>query len=298
MGRFSSGLVFLFYYCVANIIYRSTSPNTRSIVPRGDSTLETGIEEDREQRLTDNCDSIGKQVTTRHLIEATQVGETRSTDLAAVWALTAITDQEDTHLTLGGLNGRVGLTRGHGVTLGEKKEVVNESLHVLLHGGTRRRGDLVVLHADRTGGHLVQTLVDDTEGLTELLHAAKVTVVAVTVDTDGDVELNLVIGIVRLRLTDIIGNTRATEHDTSETHVERIGGVNNTDTLGSGLPDTVICEQLLGLVNAVTELSGPLVDVVQNTNGDILRDTTGANVGCVETGTGDTLVEFLKHSKC
>jgi NADH:ubiquinone oxidoreductase subunit D len=40
------------------------------------------------------------------------------------------------------------------------------------------------------------------------------------------------------------------------------------------LTDNRICEQLLGLVNAVTELSGPLVDVVQKTNGDILRDTT------------------------
>lgn len=54
--------------------------------------------------LTDNGDSISQQVTTRDLVETTQVGKTRSTDLAAVWALAAVTDQVHTHLTLGGLN--------------------------------------------------------------------------------------------------------------------------------------------------------------------------------------------------
>ena len=223
-----------------------------------------------ERKLTDDSDSIGEKVTTRHLVETTQVSETRSTNLAAVWALAAVGDKEHTHLTLRGLNGGVCLSRGNRVTLGEEQEVVNESLHVLLHGGARRRGDLVILNTNGTSGHLVQALVDDTEGLAEFLHTAKVTVVAVTVDTDGDVKLNLVVGIVGLRLADIVGNTGSTKHDTGETHVERIGGVNNSDTLGSGLPDTVVCEQLLGFVNAVTELSGPLVDVVKETNGDIL----------------------------
>jgi hypothetical protein len=175
---------------------------------------------------------------------------------------------------------------------------VDEGFHVLLHGGTGRGRDLVVLHTDGTSRHLVKTLVNNAEGLTELLHAAKVTIIAVTVDTDGNIELNLVVSIIRLRLADIVWNTGATEHNTSETHVERIGGVDNTDTLGSGFPDTVIREQLLGFVDAVTELSGPLVNVVQKTKRNILRDTTGANISSVETGTGDTLVEFLKHQKC
>jgi hypothetical protein len=171
--------------------------------------------------------------------------------------------------------------------------VVNESLHVLLHGGARRRGDLVVLNTNGTSGHLVQALVDDTEGLAEFLHTAKVTVVAVTVDTDGDIELNLVIGVVRLGLTNIPWHTGTTEHDTSEAHVESITGVDNTDTLSTLLPDTVVCEKLLGLIDTVTELSGPLVDIVEQTQGNILRDTTGTDVGGVETSTGNTFIEFL-----
>jgi hypothetical protein len=38
-----------------------------------------------------------------------------------------------------------------------------------------------------------------------------------------------------------------------------------------------------------------LVDVVKKTNGKILGNTTGANVGGVKTGTRNTLVEFLLY---
>lgn len=135
--------------------------------------------------------------------------------------------------------------------------------------------------------------MDDAQRLSELLHTAEVPVVAVTVDTDGDVELDLVVRVVGLGLADIPGDTGTTQHDTGETHVERISGRDNTNTLSSGLPDAVVGEQLLGLVNAVTELGGPLIDVVKETERKVLGNTTRADVGGVETGTGDTLVEFL-----
>jgi hypothetical protein len=227
------------------------------------------------------------------LVEATQVSETRSTDLASVRSLGTVGDNEDTHLTLRGFDGGVGLTGRNGVTLAVKQEVVNESLHVLLHSGTWRRGNLVVLNLDGSRGDLVQALEDDAQRLAELLHAAEVTVVAVTVDTNGHIELNLVVSIVGLGLADIPWDTRTTKHDTSERVVESICGRNNTNTLGTALPDTVVGQKLLSLVNAVTELSGPLVDVVKDTNGEILGNTTGTDVSSVETGTRDTLVELL-----
>lgn len=227
------------------------------------------------------------------LVKATQVSETRSTDLAAVWPLAAVANQVYTHLTLGGFDGGVCLARRHGVTLGEEQEVVDESFHVLLHSRTRGRADLVVLNLDRTSGHLVQTLVDDAKRLTELLHTAEVSVVAVTVDTDGDVKLNLVISIVGLRLADVPRDARATEHNTGETHVQRILSAHNSNTLGSGLPDTVVRKQLLSFVNAVTELGRPLVDVIEQAKRNILGDTARADICSVETGTRDSLIEFL-----
>jgi hypothetical protein len=39
-----------------------------------------------------------------------------------------------------------------------------------------------------------------------------------------------------------------------------------------------------------------LVDVVEEPDGDVLRDTTGSDVGGVKTSTGDTLVEFLYYA--
>jgi hypothetical protein len=234
------------------------------------------------------------------LVEASQVSEAGGTDLASVGSLGTIRDDEDTHLTLGGFDGGVGLTRRDGVTLAVKQEVVNKSLHVLLHGSTRRRRDLVVLDLDGSRGDLVQALEDDAQRLAELLHTAEVTVVAVTVDTNGHVELDLVVSIVRLGLADIPWDTRSTKHDTSERVVESVSGGNNANTLGTALPDAVVGQKLLGLVNAVTELSGPLVDIIENTNGKILRDTTGTDVSGVETSTRYTLVELLWQivSKC
>jgi hypothetical protein len=135
--------------------------------------------------------------------------------------------------------------------------------------------------------------VDDAEGLTELLHTAEVTVVAVTVDTDGDIELDLVVCVVRLGLADIPWHTRTTKHDTRERVVESISGADDANTLGTADPDTVVGQKLLGLVNTVAELCGPLVNIVKKTKGKILRNTTGADVGGVKTGTRDTLVEFL-----
>lgn len=228
------------------------------------------------------------------VVETTQVSKTRSTDVASIRTLASITDNIYAHLALGSLNDGVSLPRRNSVTLGVQKEVVNESLHVLLHGGTGRRGDLVVFNTDGAGGHLVQALVDNAQGLTELLHSAKVAVVAVTVLANGDVELDLVIGIIGLALSDIPGDTGTSKHDTREGQVESVGGGNNTNTSQPLDPDTVVSKHFLGLVDTVTELSSPLVNIVKQTNGDILVNTTGANISGVQTGTRDTLVEFLK----
>lgn len=274
--------------------YRSTSPNTKSIVPivmLGDVDRQIV-----DYRLTDDSNSVSKQVTPRDLVKASQVCETRGTDLAPIRPLGAIRDNVDTHLTLWRLNSAVRLTRWDSVALAEEQEVVNERLHVLLHGSPWWWGDLVVLDADRAGGDLVETLVDDAQGLAELLHTAEVAVVAVAVDADGDVELDLVVGVVGLRLTNVPGDAGTAEHDAGEGVVESVGGGNDTDALGTTLPDAVVGQELLGLVNAVAELGGPLVDVVEEAEWQVLGNTTWTDVGGVETGAGDTLVEFLRLS--
>ena len=227
------------------------------------------------------------------MIETTQVGETRCSDMASVWSLATVTDNVHTHLSLGRLNGRVCLTRGNGVTLGVEEEMVDKGLHVLFHGSSGRRRNLVVLNSDGATGHLVQALVDNSEGLAELLHSAEISIVAIAIGANRNVELDLVISVVRLALSDIPWHTRTSKHNTGEGQVQCLGSGNDTNTSQSLNPDTVVSQHLFGLVESVTKLSSPLVDVVEKTNGDILVDTTGSNIGGVKTGTRDTLIEFL-----
>lgn len=59
--------------------------------------------------------------------------------------------------------------------------------------------------------NLVDALLNDADALPHLLDATQVPVVAVAVDTDRHVKLDLAICIVRLRLTQIPRHTRATQ---------------------------------------------------------------------------------------
>ena len=89
-------------------------------------------------------------------------------------------------------------------------EVVDQRLHALLHGCSWGRNQLVVIHLDCAGRHLVQALystyafgllrghksaitylVNNAERLPELLNTAEIPVVAIAVLSNGDIEFNL-----------------------------------------------------------------------------------------------------------
>lgn len=141
--------------------------------------------------------------------------------------------------------------------------MMNQSLHVLLHRGSRRRGNLVVLNLDGAGGHLVKALVDDAKGLTELLHSAQVAIVTVAVYTNGDVELYLVVCIIWLRFTNVPGYAGAAKHYAGEGVVQCVGGTDNAYALRASDPDSVVSQEFFSFVDAVAELCCPLVDVVE-----------------------------------
>lgn len=219
--------------------------------------------------------------------------KTRRPNLTPIRPLASVRNQENTHLSLGRFDSAVCLSRRDAVSLAEEQKVVDESLHVFLHGGTRRGRDLVVFDLHGAGRHIVEALDDDAERLAELLHTAEIAVVAVAVYTDGNVELDLVVGIIRLGLADVPGDAGTAEHGAGERVVNSVSGGDDTYALCAADPDTVVSEHFLGFVKTVAELSGPLVDVVEEAHGEILRDTARADVGGVETGAGNALVEFL-----
>ena len=219
--------------------------------------------------------------------------EPRRPNLTSIRPLTAVAHDEDAHLSLRRFDRAVGLSRRDGVAFGEEQEVVDERFHVFFHRCAGGWGDLVVFDSDGAGGHLVETLVDDAEGLAELFHAAEVAVVAVSVDPNRDVEFDLVVGIVRLALAYIPWHATASKHDAGEGVVESVGGGDDPNALGSAFPDSVVREQLFGFVDPVPELSRPLVDVVEEADGEILVNATRADVCCVKASARDSFVEFL-----
>ena len=241
----------------------------------------------------DNRHRIRQQMTPRDLIKAPQMRKPRRPDLAPIRPLTAIANHIHAHLPLGRLDGRIRLPGRDGVALSKQQKMVNQRLHILLHRRAGRGRDFIILDAHGARGHLVQALMDDAQALAELLHAAQVPIIAVAVDAHRDIELHLAVGVVRRALANVPRHAGAAQHDAREAVVERVGGGDDADVLGAPDPDPVVGEELLGLVDAVAELGGPLVDVVEEAEGDVGVHAAGADVGGVEAGAGDALVEFL-----
>lgn len=170
------------------------------------------------------------------------MGETRSTDFATVGPFATVTDDVNTHFTFRCFNSGVRFTRRDRVSFCEKEEVMDKRFHVLLHGSSGWWGDLVILHTNRACWHLVQALMNDTKGLAELLHAAKVSVITISIDTNGDVEFYLAVGIVGLGFADVPWNAGTTEHDSGKTVVEGLRSSDHTNALGASFPYPIVCE--------------------------------------------------------
>ncbi len=220
------------------------------------------------------------------------MSESRRSNVTSVRFARAIGDQVHAHLALGRLDGRVGVTGRHLVALGEQLKVVNQRLHGLLHLGTTRRHHLVIVGAHLAHGHLVQALLDDAQALSHLLHADQVAIVGVAVDADGHVELDLVVGVVRLTLAQVPLDARAAQHGAAEAQVERVLGRHDADADRARSPQAIRREQVFYFVQALTELADERVNVVHETDGQVVGDSARTNVSGVETRARHSLVEL------
>jgi hypothetical protein len=54
--------------------------------------------------------------------------------------------------------------------------------------------------------------MNDTKGLSELLHSTKVSIIAITIHTHWHVKFNIAIGVIRLALPYIPWHTRSAKH--------------------------------------------------------------------------------------
>lgn len=106
--------------------------------------------------------------------------------------------------------------------------------------------------------------------MSKLLHPAQIPIIAVSILTNWNIELDLVIGVVGLRLAYVPRDARAAEHDPGEGVVEGVGRVDDANAFGAPNPDPVVGEELFGLVDAVAKLGRPLVDVIEKAEGEVL----------------------------
>eukprot|EP00053_Salpingoeca_punica_P008372 m.75267 g.75267 ORF g.75267 m.75267 type:complete len:437 (+) comp14572_c0_seq1:246-1556(+) len=240
----------------------------------------------------DEGDDVGDHVALAHKVQASQVEEARGADLAAVRLARAIGHEVHAKLALGRLDGHVCGAGRDRVAVRVELEVVDEGLHGVLHLRAARRADLGVVDADLACRHVVEALVDDADALAHLLAANEVAVIAVAARADGDVKLDAVVGIVGLRLAEIPGHAGATQHDTGEAVVEGLLGGDDANVNKALLPDAVAGQQLLHLVNALRELLGKLVDVLQETQRQVQGDAARPDIGGMHACAGDALVEL------
>src|SRR5262249_40875851 len=152
-------------------------------------------------------------------------------------------DEIDAELALWRFNRRIGLARWHVKAFGVELEVVNQRLHGALHLASPRRRYLVIGRTMGPAWHPRDALLDDPEALAHLLHSDEISVVAIAVPADGNIELHSIVGHVGLRLAQIPVRARGPQHGAREPPVERLGQGHHANIDQTLLEDPVLREQ-------------------------------------------------------
>ena len=140
----------------------------------------------------------------------------------------------------------------------------NELTH--LHFASLGWNNLLVIGSNLAWRHLVQALLDDAQTLAHFLHAHQIAIVRIAIGTDGHVEFDLIVGVVRLRLSQVPLDARTSEHDTAETEIQSVLGRDNANANGTLTPETIGSKQVFYLVQALSELLDELINVVHETD--------------------------------
>ena len=142
---------------------------------------------------------------------------------------------------------------------------MNQLFHVGLHVHTRRRRHLVVIgdHRARVFAQPLDALANDAIALAHFFHAHQITVVAIAVHANRDVEIDAVVHLIRLLLAHIPFDARTTQHRTGETFVKRTLRAHHADTNETLLPNPVVGQQRLVLVNVLREAVGEVFNEIK-----------------------------------
>ena len=142
---------------------------------------------------------------------------------------------------------------------------MDQGFHVVLDLGALGRNHLVILdrHRPRIGAQPVDTLTDDAVGLAHLFHAHQIAVITIAVHADRNIEIDLMIGRIGLLLAQIPFDAGAAQHGTGETELQCPLRRDHTDAHGALLPDAVVGEQGLVLIDMTGEAVGKVLDEIE-----------------------------------
>ncbi len=173
---------------------------------------------------------------------------------------------------------------------------MDERFHRTLHLAALRRHDLVIGIGDRTYAFLaeqkINALAHDAGRLAHFFHTDQVTVIAVTVLTDRNIEFHFVVAFIRLRLAQIPCCTRTTNHDAREAPCPSIIKRNNTDIDVTLFKNAVWRNQIVEIgKRGIEERIDPLADIFHKLIRQILMNTTWTEISCVHTCTTSAFIE-------
>ncbi len=122
---------------------------------------------------------------------------------------------------------------------------MDQCLHRVLHFGAARRRHLMVGRQDRPWCDLklFKALFHNANRLLHFLDAAQITVPAVTALAEHDIEVELIIAFVRLRLAQVPSDVRTTQHHAGKAPVEGLLLRHNADIDVALLEDAVFRDQ-------------------------------------------------------
>jgi len=167
--------------------------------------------------------------------------------------------------------------------------VVDQRFHRLVDARPWRRRDLAVLHAVVAGGHELHALAHDLDRLEDLVEADLVAVEDVAVRGVDHVEVDVVVGEVRLRLAEVPREAGGPQDGTGGVEGQRLLRGDHADADGALAPDRVLGQQGVVLGDAPFDLVAQLEHVVLPAVGKVGGQSAGADEVVVHPQPGDGL---------
>src|SRR5436190_7753580 len=203
---------------------------------------------DRPKHDVLRCDDrnhVGDHMTARHLVECRQMRKIGGPELEAIRLVGAIRYRVDAEFALRRLDGGVHLPCRNVDSFAEELEVMNELFHVLLHLFARRRCDLVVRRDDGSWIYAqpFDALPDDPIRLAHFLDAHQIAIVAVAIQTDGNVEVHPIVNRIRLFLAQVPGDAGTAQHRAGKTERNGARSCYRSDAHRALLPNPIVGEK-------------------------------------------------------